>query len=122
VDIDPVKLTEAAKAGATSTLNGRDTDASSKLTELAVARSTAPSILSAARTRRNWLGALRKGGKLILVGLFGGEIPLSVGSTILRALTIQGSHLGSIAELKAGRARARREASRYRLRRVHCRK
>ena len=47
------------------------------------------------------LDALRKGGKLILVGLFGGEIPLSVARTILRAVTIQGSHLGSVDELKA---------------------
>jgi len=47
------------------------------------------------------LGALRKGGKLILVGLFGGEIPLSIASTILRAITIQGSHVGSVDELKA---------------------
>jgi D-arabinose 1-dehydrogenase-like Zn-dependent alcohol dehydrogenase len=43
---------------------------------------------------------LRKGGKLILVGLFGGEIPLSIAATILRAIAVQGSHLGSVAELK----------------------
>ena len=47
------------------------------------------------------LSALRKGGKLILVGLFGGEIPLSIAGTILRAITVQGSHLGSVEELKA---------------------
>jgi D-arabinose 1-dehydrogenase-like Zn-dependent alcohol dehydrogenase len=47
------------------------------------------------------LGALRKGGKLILVGLFGGEIPLSIAGTILRAITVQGSHLGSVEELRA---------------------
>ena len=53
------------------------------------------------------LGALRKGGKLILVGLFGGEIPLSIAGTILRALTVQGSHVGSVDELKAVVALAR---------------
>jgi D-arabinose 1-dehydrogenase-like Zn-dependent alcohol dehydrogenase len=35
-----------------------------------------------------------------LVGLYGGEIPLSLVTTIQRALTIQGSHLGSVEELK----------------------
>jgi alcohol dehydrogenase, propanol-preferring len=50
---------------------------------------------------------LRKGGKLILVGLFGGEIPLSIGTTILRAITVRGSHLGSIDELKQVVALAR---------------
>jgi D-arabinose 1-dehydrogenase-like Zn-dependent alcohol dehydrogenase len=53
------------------------------------------------------LGALRKGGRLTLVGLYGGEIPLSIGSTILRALTIQGSHVGSVGELKEVVALAR---------------
>jgi D-arabinose 1-dehydrogenase-like Zn-dependent alcohol dehydrogenase len=108
VDIDPVKLTEAAKAGAASTLNGRDTDALRKLKEVAGgALYGAVDFVGSADTAQLALGALRKGGKLILVGLFGGEIPLSVGSTILRALTIQGSHLGSIAELKAVVALAR---------------
>lgn len=108
VDIDPVKLTEAAKAGAASTLNGRDTDASSKLKEIAGgALYGAIDFVGGADTAQLALGALRKGGKVILVGLFGGEFPLSVGSTILRALTIQGSHLGSVAELKAVVALAR---------------
>ena len=53
------------------------------------------------------LGALRKGGRLILVGLYGGEIPLSLVTTIQRALTIQGSHLGSVEELKQVVALAR---------------
>ena len=53
------------------------------------------------------LGALRKGGRLILVGLYGGEIPVSLVATIQRALTIQGSHLGSLAELKSVVALAR---------------
>ncbi|MDZ4343406.1 MAG: alcohol dehydrogenase [Candidatus Binatia bacterium] len=108
VDIDPVKLTEAAKAGAASTLNGRDTDAEQKLKQMTQgALYGAVDFVGSTDTAQLALGALRKGGKLILVGLFGGEIPLSVGSTILRALTIQGSHLGSIAELKAVVALAR---------------
>jgi len=53
------------------------------------------------------LGTLRKGGKLILVGLFGGEVTLSIAGTILRAITIQGSHLGSVEELKSVVALAR---------------
>jgi D-arabinose 1-dehydrogenase-like Zn-dependent alcohol dehydrogenase len=53
------------------------------------------------------LNALRKGGRLILVGLFGGEVPLSIAGTILRAITVQGSHLGSVKELKAVVALAR---------------
>ncbi len=108
VDIDSTKLVEAEKGGAAATLNGRDADASGKLKEISGgALYGAVDFVGSTDTAQLALGALRKGGKLILVGLFGGEIPLSVGSTILRALTIQGSHLGSIAELKAVVALAR---------------
>jgi len=108
VDVDSTKLVEAEKGGAAVTLNGRDTDASSKLKETSGgALYGAVDFVGSADTAQLALGALRKGGKLILVGLFGGQIPLSVGSTILRALTIQGSHVGSIAELKAVVALAR---------------
>jgi D-arabinose 1-dehydrogenase-like Zn-dependent alcohol dehydrogenase len=50
---------------------------------------------------------LRKGGRLVLVGLFGGEIKLSIANTVLRAISVQGSHLGSVEELNAVVALAR---------------
>jgi D-arabinose 1-dehydrogenase-like Zn-dependent alcohol dehydrogenase len=102
VDIDAAKLKVAESAGVAATLNGRDSDAASRLKELAnSALYGAVDFVGSADTANLALDALRKGGKLILVGLFGGEIPLSVARTILRAVTIQGSHLGSIDELKA---------------------
>jgi D-arabinose 1-dehydrogenase-like Zn-dependent alcohol dehydrogenase len=108
VDIDSAKLAEAEKTGAAATLNGCDSDAEQKLQQITRgALYGAVDFVGSLDTARLALGGLGKGGKLILVGLFGGEIPLSVGSTILRALTIQGSHLGSIAELKAVVALAR---------------
>lgn len=108
VDIESTKLVEAEKGGAAVTLNGRDADAARKLKQITEgALYGAVDFVGSNDTAELALGALRKGGKLILVGLFGGEIPLSIGSTILRALTIQGSHLGSVAELKAVVALAR---------------
>jgi D-arabinose 1-dehydrogenase-like Zn-dependent alcohol dehydrogenase len=98
----------AETAGATATLNGREGDASAKLKQITnSALFGAIDFVGAADTAQLALGALRKGGKLILVGLFGGEIPLSIAGTILRALTVQGSHLGSVEELKAVVALAR---------------
>jgi D-arabinose 1-dehydrogenase-like Zn-dependent alcohol dehydrogenase len=108
VDVDARKLATAEKSGATATLDGRDGDATQTLRDLSDGSLYgAVDFVGAKETVELALGALRKGGRLILVGLFGGEIPLSVGSTILRALTIQGSHLGSIAELEAVVALAR---------------
>lgn len=108
VDIEDAKFTVASAAGAAATVNSRDGDARQKLQLITgSALYGAVDFVGGADTAQLALGALRKGGKLILVGLYGGEFPLSVGSTILRALTIQGSHLGSIAELKAVVALAR---------------
>ena len=41
-----------------------------------------------------------KGGKLIVVGLFGGNVTISTPTIPLRAMTIQGSYVGSLSELK----------------------
>ena len=108
IDIDTVKLQAAAAAGAAATLSGRDVDAAQKLTALTGgALYGAVDFVGSTDTANLALSALRKGGKLILVGLFGGEMQLSIADTILRAITVQGSHLGSLAELKAVVALAR---------------
>ena len=110
LDIDAAKLTIAETAGAAATLDCREKDAASKLKRITNgALYGALDFVGSADTANLALDALRKGGKLILVGLFGGEIPLSIAGTILRAITIQGSHLGSVDELKAVVALAREE-------------
>ena len=44
--------------------------------------------------------ALTKGGKLIQVGLFGGELAVPLPTMAMRALTIQGSFVGSPKDLR----------------------
>jgi len=100
-DIDNTKLNAAKKAGDAAIVNSHDGDAAEKIKKI----SGGPiygvvDLVGTTETARLALGALRKGGRLILVGLYGGEIPLSLVTTIQRALTIQGSHLGSVEELK----------------------
>jgi D-arabinose 1-dehydrogenase-like Zn-dependent alcohol dehydrogenase len=102
IDIDPAKLDAAAEAGTAATLDGRDADTPQKLRQVAGGPIYgAIDLVGVAETASLALGALRKGGRLILVGLYGGEIPISIVTAIQRALTIQGSHLGTVAELKA---------------------
>jgi alcohol dehydrogenase/propanol-preferring alcohol dehydrogenase len=43
---------------------------------------------------------LRKGGKLIQVGLFGGELTLPLPIMAMRGLTVQGSYVGNPKELR----------------------
>jgi D-arabinose 1-dehydrogenase-like Zn-dependent alcohol dehydrogenase len=108
VDVNSTKLQNGQAMGAAATLNGKDRDADTKLKEITSgALNGALDFVGGSETAQLALTALRKGGKLILVGLFGGEIELSIGGTILRAITIQGSHLGSVAELKSVVALAR---------------
>ncbi|MGH7120137.1 MAG: alcohol dehydrogenase [Acetobacteraceae bacterium] len=45
--------------------------------------------------------ALRKGGKLVQVGLFGGELTLPLPLMAMRALTVQGSFVGNPKDLRA---------------------
>jgi D-arabinose 1-dehydrogenase-like Zn-dependent alcohol dehydrogenase len=109
VEVDPAKFDAARAAGAAATLDGKDPEAAKKLQQIAggplyggidLVNNTATATLG--------LSALRKGGRLIMVGLYGGEIPLSLVAVVQRALTIEGSSVGTVAELKevVGLARA----------------
>lgn len=102
VDIDSAKFAAAREAGAAATLDGRDPEAASKLQEIAGGPIyAAVDLVNNTGTAGLALGALRKGGKLILVGLYGGEIPMSLVAVVQRALTIVGSNVGTVTELKA---------------------
>jgi D-arabinose 1-dehydrogenase-like Zn-dependent alcohol dehydrogenase len=101
VDIDTAKLDAAESAGATVAVHGGEADATEKIKQIAKGSVYgAVDLVGRADTAILALAILRKGGRLILVGLYGGEIPLSLVATIQRAITIQGSHLGSVNELK----------------------
>ena len=108
IDIDDGKLSAAAAAGAAATVNSRKSDAPENLKGITRgALYGAVDFVGSAETAELALDCLRKGGRLILVGLFGGEIKLSIARTILRAVTVQGSHLGKVEELNAVVALAR---------------
>ena len=64
-------------------------------------------LVGSADTATLALGALRKGGKLVVVGLYGGEIPVSLVMVVQRAWRIQGSSVGNVAELREVIALAR---------------
>ncbi|MDR5781245.1 alcohol dehydrogenase [Caballeronia sp. LZ065] len=48
----------------------------------------------------NGCGMVRKGGKLIVVGMFGGELDVPIPALVLRALSLEGSYVGSLAEMR----------------------
>lgn len=100
VDIDPVKREAAKKAGAHMTIDSAAPDASKQIIEATGGGAWAVvDLVGASRTAQLGLDSLRKGGKLIIVGLFGGDITVPTPSFPLRAITIQGSYVGSLTEM-----------------------
>lgn len=102
VDVDPKKFAAAREAGAAATVNGRDADAAQQVQKIAGGLLYgAVDLVNSTDTATLALAVLRKGGKCILVGLYGGEVPLSLVAVVQRALSIVGSNVGTVAELKA---------------------
>jgi D-arabinose 1-dehydrogenase-like Zn-dependent alcohol dehydrogenase len=100
-DIDPSKL-EAAKAlGAKLTLDTRAPDAAQKLQALAMGSlAGAIDLVGMPATAQLALAALRKGGRYVLVGLFGGELNYPLPPIAQRGIGIVGSYVGNLQELK----------------------
>lgn len=108
VDIDPAKREAALKAGAVAAVDGAAPDAVAQLKQ--AAGGTVWQVLDlvgAPATAQLGIDSLTKGGKLVIVGLFGGEITLSLPLIPQRALTIQGSYTGSLQEMEELLALAR---------------
>lgn len=98
-DIDPGKHAAAKAAGAAMTFSPADPNALAQLQALPGGVVGAVDLVGMAQTAQLATAALRKGGRYVVVGLFGGEMPLSLVPVVQRALTIQGSYVGSLAEL-----------------------
>ena len=102
VDIDPVKRAAAKKAGATHVVDGAAPDAVQqimKLTKEGAGAWAVIDLVGSSASARVGYDSLVKGGKYIIVGLYGGDLTVSLPPIPMRALTIQGSYLGSLAEM-----------------------
>jgi propanol-preferring alcohol dehydrogenase len=101
VDISPEKRETALKAGAHQVVDGLGPDVAKRIVDAAGGPVLAViDLVNGTQTARFAFGALRKGGKLIQVGLFGGELMLPLPIMAIRALTVQGSYVGNPKELR----------------------
>ncbi|HVG51819.1 MAG TPA: alcohol dehydrogenase, partial [Xanthobacteraceae bacterium] len=100
VDIDPAKRDAAMKAGAMAVVDGNAPDAAKQLASLGRGAWSVVDLVGSSQTVRLGIDCLAKGGRLVVVGLFGGDVTISTPLLPLKALTIQGSYVGSLAELK----------------------
>ncbi|MFN2461998.1 MAG: alcohol dehydrogenase [Candidatus Velthaea sp.] len=111
VEIDERKRAAARDAGALAVIDGNANDAAAQIVAAAGAPlGAAIDFVGSAATARTAFGALRSGGTLVLVGLFGGTAPWPLPLIALRAITIAGNYVGSLAELHELLELARRGA------------
>jgi len=97
-DIDDAKLEIARKHGAHRTFNPRDPEIAGKIAADGGADS-AIDFVGAPASYKFAFQTVRRGGKVVMVGLFGGDSPLSLASMPMRMLTIEGSYVGNLEEL-----------------------
>ena len=102
VDIDSVKRQAALDAGATAVVDGLGEGVTERIIEAAGGQVLAViDLVNGTQTAAFAFAALRKGGKLVQVGLFGGGLTVPLPMMATRALTVQGSYVGSPKDLRA---------------------
>jgi len=99
VDIDARKRDAAEKAGALATVDGSAPAALEQLAKKAGEPIRAViDLVGNAATAQLGFDCLTKGGKLVIVGLFGGGAPWALPLIPIKAVTIQGSYVGNLRE------------------------
>ena len=109
VDLDDVKLKTAQEMGADFVVNTNvigsvaagSGNAVQKIISLCNNKGAESVIdfVNAPNTAKTGLGVLRKRGNLILVGLFGGKLDISLVTIPLKSITIQGAYTGNYTDM-----------------------
>ncbi|MDE2879070.1 alcohol dehydrogenase [Candidatus Palauibacter soopunensis] len=101
VEVDDAKLEAARRAGAAHVVDGREDDASRQLKKLTNGGCAAV-VDFAGSSASTALGfrTVAKSGTLVVVGLLGGSLSVPVPLLVLKDLAVQGSDLGSLAEME----------------------
>ena len=101
VDIDPVKCEAARTAGALQTIDARSGDVVQRIHAATGGGALAVlDLVGTAATVSTAMAACARGGHIVICGLMGGEITLSLPIIPLRPLTLQGSFVGTLTELR----------------------
>ncbi|OZI42081.1 alcohol dehydrogenase [Bordetella genomosp. 5] len=102
VDIDPAKRDAALAAGALAAIDGAAPDAARQIIAAAGGKplQAALDLVGAPATTGTAFDTLIKGGKLVIVGLFGGGATWPLALIPMRAISIIGSYVGSLQELR----------------------
>jgi propanol-preferring alcohol dehydrogenase len=101
VDLDDQKLETAKEMGADFILNSKDPETSKKIISICNNKGadSVVDFVNAPPTAKLGLAVLRKRGNLVLVGLFGGSIEMSLVTIPLKSIIIQGAYTGNYTDM-----------------------
>jgi len=101
VDLDDKKLETAKGMGADFTVNSKDPETAQKIMSICNDKGadSVVDFVNAPPTAKLDFAILRKRGNLVLVGLFGGSIELSLVTIPLKSITIQGAYTGNYTDM-----------------------
>ena len=99
-EIDRKKWDAARAAGAREMIDPREEGTAKRVLAATGGFAAVVDFVGASETASFGMSVLRKGGRLVLVGLFGGALTLSLPLLPLRAISLIGSFVGSLAEFR----------------------
>ncbi len=102
-DISPPKREAALNAGAAAVFDNADPEALTKLRAMTASGAGAGGAIDfvgAPASAQFGVDALRKGGTLVIVGLYGGATPIPLPLFPQRSLTVRGSYVGDLTDIK----------------------
>ena len=98
IDNDPEKREKAIEAGADQAFSPDDKEKIRKT--LGIGAKAAIDFVGRPETTDFGLSLVKKGGMVIVVGLYGGSLKLSLPLVPMRSVTLRGSYVGELRELK----------------------
>jgi D-arabinose 1-dehydrogenase-like Zn-dependent alcohol dehydrogenase len=100
-DTDGQKRAQARQMGAVETVDNSAPDAMKRVMEATGGGAAAAiDFVGSPKTMEFGVNVLRKGGKLVMVGLYGGACPISTVLFPFKMMTIEGSYVGTLDDLK----------------------
>lgn len=101
VDIEPIKREAALAAGALAVIDGKAADAARQIVQVTNGGARAVlDLVGSTSTVTLAIASCARGGHIVICGLMGGDITLSLPIIPMRPLTIEGSYVGSLHELR----------------------
>ncbi|RJG03308.1 alcohol dehydrogenase [Noviherbaspirillum sedimenti] len=101
VDVDEAKRQSALAAGATAVVDGMAEDVTAEIFKAAGGPVPfAIDFVNYSKTAKSAFESLAKGGKLVLVGVGGGELELSLAGMVFTARSVMAAQTGTLQDLK----------------------